>query len=193
MSLSWSFLSLHYFIPCRQSDSINLNIDCEQRLWENVSSVRVCLCAVLLSFCMVVYMMVCTECEEWPKEKRSEIMFSFFVSDLHSRKLQQRLNEKLWLVENYFRSHGSWRSNGPFHISQCSQNPSKSIDIELNLTTSIPPLPHHPHITTMSCPLLPLEATWDKSVHAAPQAVRLKLPSCVWHLGSATVSKQHFL
>lgn len=86
-----------------------------------------------------VYMMVCTECEEWPKEKRSEIMFSFFVSDMHSRKLQQRLNEKLWLVENNFRAHGSWRSNGPFHISQCSQNPSKSIDINLNLTTSTYP------------------------------------------------------
>lgn len=93
------------------------------------------LCALLLSICMVVYVMLCTECEEWPKEKRSEIMFSFFVSDMHSRKLQQRLNEKLWLVENYFRTHGTWRSNGAFHISQCSQNPSKSKDIDLNLTT----------------------------------------------------------
>lgn len=83
--------------------------------------------------------MVCTECEEWPKEKRSEIMFSFFVSDKHNRKLQHRLNEKLWLVENYLRTHASWRSNGPFHISQCSQNPSKSIDIYLNLTISTYP------------------------------------------------------
>lgn len=97
------------------------------------------LCAVLLSICMVIYMMVCTECEAWPKEKRSEIMFSFFVSDMHSRKLQQRLNEKLWLVENYLRTHGTWRSNGPSHIAQCSQNPSKSIDIDLNLTTSTCP------------------------------------------------------
>lgn len=129
--------------------------------------------------------MVCAEWEEWPKEKRSEIMFSFFVSDMHSRKLQQRLNEKLWLVENYFRTHGTWRSNGPFHSAQHSQNPSKSIDIDLNLTTfAYPPLLHHPHITTMSCPLLPLDATRDTSVHAAPHAGRMKLPSCVWYLGS---------
>lgn len=70
--------------------------------------------------------------DEWPKEKRSEIMFSFFVSDMHSRKLQQRLNEKLWLVENYFRTHGGWRSNGLSHISQCSQNPSKLINKTLS-------------------------------------------------------------
>lgn len=101
--------------------------------------VRVHPCAGLLSFGMVAYMMVCTACEEWPKEKRSEIMFSFFVSDMHSRKLQHRLNEKLWLVENYFRTHGSWRSNGAFHIFQCSQNPSKSIHTDLNLTTSTYP------------------------------------------------------
>lgn len=100
---------------------------------------RVHPCAGLLSFGMVAYMMVCTACEEWPKEKRSEIMFSFFVSDMHSRKLQHRLNEKLWLVENYFRTHGSWRSNGAFHIFQCSQNPSKSIHTDLNLTTSTYP------------------------------------------------------
>ncbi|XP_076587466.1 transient receptor potential cation channel subfamily M member 3 isoform X5 [Chaetodon auriga] len=66
-------------------------------------------------------------------------VFADQIDHMHSRKLQQRLNEKLWLVENYFRTHGSWRSNGPFHISQCSQNPSKSIDIDLNLTTSTYP------------------------------------------------------
>lgn len=88
--------------------------------------------AVLLSFCMVVYMMVCTECEEWPKEKRSEIMFSFFVSDMHSRKLKHRLNEKLLLADNYLRTYGTWRTSGPSHNAQCSQNPSKLIDIDLN-------------------------------------------------------------
>lgn len=96
---------------------------------------RVYLCTVVLSIRMVVYLKLYTECEEWPKEKRSEIMFSFFVSDMHSRKLQHRLNEKLWLVENNFRTHGTWRSNGAFHTAQCSQNPSKSIAIDLNLTT----------------------------------------------------------
>ena len=104
-----------------------------------------------------IYLMVCTGCEEWPKEKRSEIMFLFFVSDMHSRKLQHRLNEKLWLGENFLRTHGTWRNIGPSHIGQCSQNPSKSIDIGLSLTASTCPTSplHHPHITTMSCPLLP--------------------------------------
>lgn len=93
----------------------------------------------IYTYMYVVYMMVCRDCESWPKEKRSEIMFSFFVSDMHSRKLQHRLNEKLWLVENYLRTYGTWRNNGPSHIAQCSQNPSKSITIDLNLTTSICP------------------------------------------------------
>lgn len=88
---------------------------------------------------MVVYMMVCSECEEWPKEKRSEIMFLFFVSDMHSRKLKHRLNEKLWLGANYLRTYGTWRSSGPSHFPQCSENPSKSTDIDLNLITSTYP------------------------------------------------------
>lgn len=101
--------------------------------------------AVFCCLCMVVFVYY-----EWPKEKRSEIMFPFFVSDLHSRKLQQKLNEKLWLVENYFRTHGGWRSNGPSHISQCSQNPSKSINKALSLTQLSPPhtsasTPSHDH------------------------------------------------
>lgn len=123
--------------------------------------VRICLCAVLLSLSMALYMMVCTECEEWPKEKRSEIMFSFFVSDMHSRKLQQRLNEKLWLVENYLRTHGTWRSNGPSHIAQCSQNPSNSTHIDLSLTTSNYPtsLSSSYHHDIMTCPLLTQEAS----------------------------------
>lgn len=81
-------------------------------------------------------------------------MFPFFVSDLHSRKLQQRLNEKLWLAENYFRTHGGWRSSGPSQISQCSQNPSKSINKALSLTqlsphTSASALSHdHPAMPT---------------------------------------------
>lgn len=35
----------------------------------------------------------------------------------------------------------------------------------------------------MSCPLLPLEATWDTSVHAARHALRLKLPAVFDILG----------
>lgn len=94
--------------------------------------------------------------EEWPKEKRSEIMFSFCVSDMHSRKLQQRLNEKLWLVENYLRTLGTWRSSGASHIAQCSQNSSKSTRYRLNndIDLNSPPLLHHPHLTSTPCPTL---------------------------------------
>lgn len=102
----------------------------------NVLKSDVRLSTVLLSICIVLYMKVCMECEEWPKEKRSEIMFPFFVSDMHSRKVQQRLNEKLWPAENYLRSHGGWRSNGQSHIGQTTHDSSKSIHIDLSLTTS---------------------------------------------------------
>lgn len=145
---------------------------------------RVYMCTVLLSICMVLYMMLCTECEEWPKEKRSEIMFLFFVSDMHSRKLQHRLNEKLWPVENYFRTHGSWRSNGAFHTAQYSQN-SKFIAIDLNLTTftypTSPSSSSHSHVM----PTLTTRGHLRHKCACGSTLVRLKLPSCVW---SATVS-----
>lgn len=161
-------------------------------LWGGVFRVRVRR-SVVSPYGKRVYDGVQLNVSSGPKRRESEIMFSFFVSDMHSRKLQQRLNEKLWLVENYFRAHGSWRSNGPSHIPQCSQNPSKSIPhrtlrIKTTSTSFLflqPPSP--PHVTTMSCPLLPLEATWFTSVHAAPRALRLKLPAVVWRLGSAAV------
>lgn len=138
-------------------------------------------CAVLLSFCMPVYMMVCTECEEWPKEKRSEIMFSFFVSDMHSRKLQHRLNEKLWLVENYFRTHGTWRNNGP---SQCSQNPSKSIDINISLTTSTEPTSpssssHYLHVM----PTFTTRGHLRQKCACSSTALQAKVAPMCWHLG----------
>lgn len=112
------------------------------RKWLNKSNagcVRVCVSRCLQSAsaplcCLSVWQRIwrrVLSVSSGPKRRESEIMFSFFVSDMHSRKLQQRLNEKLWLVENYFRAHGSWRSNGPSHIPQCSQNPSKSIHIDL--------------------------------------------------------------
>ncbi|XP_058491978.1 transient receptor potential cation channel subfamily M member 3 isoform X10 [Solea solea] len=44
-------------------------------------------------------------------------VFADQIDHMHSRKLKHRLNEKLWLVENYFRTHGTWRSNAP-----CGQN-----------------------------------------------------------------------
>lgn len=132
--------------------------------------------------------------DEWPKEKRSEIMFSFFVSDMHSRKLQQRLNEKLWLVENYFRTHGGWRSNGPSHISQCSQNPSKSINNALSLITAPPPpAPLHPPccITTLQRPRPPLEAAADNLCMLRHTPRRSKVPSVL--VSSPSVFSTPFL
>lgn len=128
-------------------------------------------------------------CDEWPKEKRSEIMFSFFVSDMHSRKVQQRLNEKLWLVENYFRTHGGWRSNGPSLMSQCSQNPSKSTINALSLITAPPHLSPPPTpASTLSHyhPAMPTGATRGRCrqpVHATPgrwkwPSVFVSSPSC---------------
>lgn len=119
-------------------------------------------------------------CDEWPKEKRSEIMFSFFVSDMHSRKVQQRLNEKLWLVENYFRTHGGWRSHGPSLISQCSQNPSKSTINALSLITPPPSLSPRTPASTLSHyhHAMPTGATRGRCrqpVHAPPG--RSKWPS----------------
>ncbi|XP_035514100.1 transient receptor potential cation channel subfamily M member 3 [Morone saxatilis] len=69
-------------------------------------------------------------------------VFADQIDHMHSRKLQHRLNEKLWLVENYFRTHGSWRSNGPFHISQCSQTPTpcgQNITTEDGAVVALPP------------------------------------------------------
>lgn len=99
---------------------------------------------------------------------------------MHSRKVQQRLNEKLWLVENYFRTHGGWRSNGPSHISQCSQNPSKSIINALSLITApSPPAPLHPpcRITTLQRPQVPLEAAAGNLCMPLHTPRRSKLPS----------------
>ncbi|XP_037339129.1 transient receptor potential cation channel subfamily M member 3 isoform X2 [Pungitius pungitius] len=42
----------------------------------------------------------------------------------HSRKLKHRLNEKLWLADNYLRTYGTWRSSAPSHNAQCSQTPT---------------------------------------------------------------------
>lgn len=42
----------------------------------------------------------------------------------------------------------------------------------------------------MSCPLLPLEATSDRSVHAAPCS-KVKVALCAWYFGSAAILKPH--
>ncbi|KAM4616385.1 transient receptor potential cation channel subfamily M member 3 isoform 3-T3 [Polymixia lowei] len=58
-----------------------------------------------------------------------------------NRKLQHRLNEKLWVVENYLRTHGAWRNN-PFHIGQCNQNPTpcgQNITSDDGVVVSLPP------------------------------------------------------
>ncbi|XP_077456417.1 transient receptor potential cation channel subfamily M member 3 isoform X3 [Stigmatopora argus] len=59
-------------------------------------------------------------------------VFADQIDHMHSRKLQHRLNEKLWLVENYLRTLGTWRSSGASHIAQCSQN---STPCGQNITT----------------------------------------------------------
>ncbi|XP_061753779.1 transient receptor potential cation channel subfamily M member 3 isoform X4 [Nerophis ophidion] len=51
-------------------------------------------------------------------------VFADQIDHMRIRKLQQRLNEKIWLVENYLRTYGTWRSNCPTHSGQCSQNPT---------------------------------------------------------------------
>ncbi|XP_030647048.1 transient receptor potential cation channel subfamily M member 3 isoform X2 [Chanos chanos] len=49
-------------------------------------------------------------------------VFADQIDHMNSRKPQHRLNEKLWLVENYFRTHGNGRNNGPSHLAPCGQN-----------------------------------------------------------------------
>ncbi|XP_058231609.1 transient receptor potential cation channel subfamily M member 3 isoform X9 [Hemibagrus wyckioides] len=49
-------------------------------------------------------------------------VFADQIDHVNSRKLQNRLNEKLWLVENYVRTQGSGRNTGPSHIAPCGQN-----------------------------------------------------------------------
>ncbi|XP_061836541.1 transient receptor potential cation channel subfamily M member 3 isoform X2 [Nerophis lumbriciformis] len=51
-------------------------------------------------------------------------VFADQIDHMRIRKLQQRLNEKIWLAENYLRTYGTWRSNCPSHSGQCSQNPT---------------------------------------------------------------------
>ncbi|XP_070992031.1 LOW QUALITY PROTEIN: transient receptor potential cation channel subfamily M member 3 [Oncorhynchus clarkii lewisi] len=49
-------------------------------------------------------------------------VFADQIDHVHSRKLKHRLNSKLWMVENQFRAHGTWRNNGPTNIAVFNQN-----------------------------------------------------------------------
>ncbi|XP_067087014.1 LOW QUALITY PROTEIN: transient receptor potential cation channel subfamily M member 3-like [Osmerus mordax] len=49
-------------------------------------------------------------------------VFADQIDHVHSRKLQHRLNAKLWLIEKHFRPHGTWRNNGPSHIAPVRMN-----------------------------------------------------------------------
>ncbi|XP_017162231.1 transient receptor potential cation channel subfamily M member 3 isoform X4 [Poecilia reticulata] len=69
-------------------------------------------------------------------------VFADQIDHMHSKKVQQRLNEKLWLVENYLRTHGTWRSNGPSHIAQTTQNSTpcgQNITTEDGVVVTLPP------------------------------------------------------
>ncbi|KAF7687633.1 hypothetical protein HF521_014861 [Silurus meridionalis] len=49
-------------------------------------------------------------------------VFADQIDHVNSRKLQNRLNEKLWPVEYYVRTQGTGRNSGPSHIAPCGQN-----------------------------------------------------------------------
>ncbi|XP_031705027.1 transient receptor potential cation channel subfamily M member 3 isoform X2 [Anarrhichthys ocellatus] len=60
----------------------------------------------------------------------------------HSRKLRQRVNDKLWLADNYLRTYGTWRSSAPSHNAQCSQTPTpcgQNITTEDGGVVALPP------------------------------------------------------
>lgn len=76
-------------------------------------------------------------CRKRLPKKRTEIMLSFFVSDMNSRKPQHRLNEKFWLVENNVRTHGTWRNNGPYSRAVIEPRHPTTIVIKTSLFDSL--------------------------------------------------------
>ncbi|XP_047237302.1 transient receptor potential cation channel subfamily M member 3 isoform X2 [Girardinichthys multiradiatus] len=69
-------------------------------------------------------------------------VFADQIDHMHIKKVQQRLNEKLWPVENYLRTHGTWRSYGPSHIGQTTQNSTpcgQNITTEDGVVVALPP------------------------------------------------------
>lgn len=117
-----------------------------------VEFVQACLCVFSLSSvfacCLhtVNCLFVCVLRDGWPKDKRAEITISFFVSDVNSRKLHHKVNDKLWLVENYIRTQGTGRNSGPSHIGNFQYiNSARFISVT-------EPLYVHSHIITSSPP-----------------------------------------
>ncbi|XP_067264513.1 transient receptor potential cation channel subfamily M member 3 isoform X1 [Chanodichthys erythropterus] len=62
-------------------------------------------------------------------------VFADQIDHLNSRKLQHKVNDKLWLVENYIRTQGPGRNSGPSHIAPCGQN----ITTEEGVIVTLPP------------------------------------------------------
>ncbi|XP_042610756.1 transient receptor potential cation channel subfamily M member 3-like isoform X12 [Cyprinus carpio] len=62
-------------------------------------------------------------------------VFADQIDHVNSRKLHHKVNDKLWLVENYIRTHGTGRNSGPSHIAPCGQN----ITTEEGVIVSLPP------------------------------------------------------
>ncbi|KAM9446243.1 transient receptor potential cation channel subfamily M member 3 isoform 3-T3 [Clarias gariepinus] len=62
-------------------------------------------------------------------------VFADQIDHVNSRKLQNRLNEKLWPVENFVRTQGTGRNSGPSHIAPCGQN----ITTEDGVIVPLPP------------------------------------------------------
>lgn len=101
----------------------------------------------LLVVCTLSIACLCVLRDGWPKDKRAEITLSFFVSDVSSRKLQHKVNDKLWMVENYIRTQGTGRTSGPSHIGNFQYiNSARFISVT-------EPLYFHGHIIASSPPL----------------------------------------
>ncbi|XP_043095581.1 transient receptor potential cation channel subfamily M member 3 isoform X3 [Puntigrus tetrazona] len=62
-------------------------------------------------------------------------VFADQIDHVNSRKLQHKVNDKLWLVENYIRTQGTGRNSGPSHIAPCGQN----ITTEEGVVMPLPP------------------------------------------------------
>ncbi|XP_021332146.1 transient receptor potential cation channel subfamily M member 3 isoform X5 [Danio rerio] len=62
-------------------------------------------------------------------------VFADQIDHVNSRKLHPKVNDKLWLVENYMRTQGTGRYSGPSHIAPCGQN----ITTEEGVVMPLPP------------------------------------------------------
>ncbi|XP_055055069.2 transient receptor potential cation channel subfamily M member 3 isoform X4 [Misgurnus anguillicaudatus] len=62
-------------------------------------------------------------------------VFADQIDHVNSRKLHHKVNDKLWLGENYIRTQGTGRTSGPSHIAPCGQN----ITNEDGVIVALPP------------------------------------------------------